>query len=666
MRRPPRRSHLPTLLLEIGCEELPASACEAAAAQLPDLVRAHVWADGEPRIFVGPRRLAFLLQDLPEHEADRTDRRRGPSEEVAFDAGGKPTAAAEGFARSNGVAVDELERADGFVWATRRTEGRRMTEVLPDALARVVRGLAFPKTMRWDGGGLRFARPVRWLCAKLDGETVTVSLDPIPSEGTSQGHRFVAGEVEIPAASEYAERLRDAGVEPDQDVRREEIVRALEDLGEWSDPYGVLDEVIHLVERPLVLTGRYDERFLELPARVVETVMQSHQRYFPLEPGRFAFVANGGDPDVIRAGHENVLAGRLDDAAFSYARDVELGIEAMRDRLPAITFHARAGSFAEKAVRLASLSEALGGGEASVEAAALAKADQASTMVHEFPELEGVIGAVYAREAGMPEAVAKAIEEQYLPAGPRDRLPETAAGRVLAAVDRVDNLAVAFALGERPTGSRDPYGLRRGAIGLCRLAVEGGLEIPVPELVARDLALLTEQGADVSDDPSEVWPFVLERLEGLLDVPVEFVRAARAAPVAELRAVALLARALAAAADSASFTQAHTAYDRASRLAGRANGAASELDPRLITDEAEAALVGALAVVAPRMEAAVEERDFAQAIEAAGELGAPVGRFFDEVLVMAEDRAVRANRLRLLLDVRDALAMLGDLSQIPR
>jgi len=522
-------------------------------------VRRHVEGEGDLHVFVGPRRLAVLLHDLPDREADRTERRRGPSEQVAFEESGAPTAAAEGFARSNGIAIEELERADGFVWATRRTEGRPVGEILPDVLAQVVRGLSFPKTMRWDGGSLRFARPVRWLCAKLDAETVGFEVAGISARGTSQGHRFVTGEVEIPHASDYPERLRDAGVEPDQTVRRDEIVRALEDLGEWSDPHGVLDEVVHLAERPLVLTGEYDERFLELPIRVVETVMQSHQRYFPLEPGRFAFVANGGDPDVIRAGHENVLAGRLDDAAFSYARDVDVGIEAMRERLPAITFHARAGSFADKAARLATLCEALAGGEPSVEAAHLAKADQASTMVHEFPELEGVIGGVYARLAGVPEAVAKAIEEHYLPGGAGNELPQTAAGRVLAAADRIDNLTVAFALGERPTGSRDPYGLRRAAIGLCRLAVDGGLEVPVPALVLRDLGLLTEQGADVSDDPEDVWPFVLERLEGLLGVPVEFVRAARASPVEELRAVALLAEALAAAADSESFSAPYTA-----------------------------------------------------------------------------------------------------------
>ncbi|MBD0289984.1 MAG: glycine--tRNA ligase subunit beta [Thermoleophilia bacterium] len=657
---------MPTLLFEIGCEELPAAACEAAAGQLPELVRRHVGGDGEPNVFVGPRRLAFLLHDVAEREDDRVERRRGPSEAVAFAEDGTPTPAAHGFARANGLDVAELERADGFLWATRTIEGRPARELLAEALPALVRSLSFPRTMRWDESGFRFPRPIRWLCAKLDEETVPLSVAGVASAGTSLGHRFVAGSVQIPHAGEYAERLRDAGVEPDADVRRAEILRALDDLGEWSDRRGVLAEVVHLVERPLVLTGAYEDRFLELPLRVVETVMQSHQRYFPLSPGRFAFVANGGVEDVIRAGNENVLAGRLEDAAFSYERDVELGIEAMEAQLASISFHARAGSFADKARRLQSLCAALGGGEASTEAARLAKADQASTMVHEFPELEGFVGGVYARLVGTPEAVAAAVEEQYLPDAAGGELPRTAAGRVLAAADKSDNLAVAFALGERPTGSRDPYGLRRAAIGLCRIAVEGGLEIELPALLERDLALLVAQGADVSDDPGDAWEFVLERLEALLEIPVEFIRAARAAPLTELGAVARLALTLAAEAGSDAFSDAYTAYERAARLTARAEGASPSLDATLLLEDAETALVDALAAVAPRIEGAVGRGEFEAALAAAGELGEPVARFFDEVLVMADDSALRANRLRLLADVRDALGQLGDLSQVPR
>jgi glycyl-tRNA synthetase beta chain len=334
--------------------------------------------------------------------------------------------------------------------------------------------------------------------------------------------------------------------------------------------------------------------------------------------------------------------------------------------LDAITFTAGAGSFAQKTERLQALVATLAGGEASLEAARLAKGDQAAELVREFPDLEGHIGAEYARLAGYPEAVCAAIDEQYLPDAAGGPLPETEAGRVLAAADKVDNLTVAFALGQRPTGSRDPFGLRRAAIGLCRLALEGALALDVGRLVAKANQLLVEQGADVKEDPSDAVDFVEERLEGLLDVPVEFVRAARASGVSELGAIARLAETLAGASSTEEFDRAYVAFDRANRLAGKADGAASALDPRLATDEAEVGLIEALSGASPKIEAALQAKDFEAALAAAAELGPPVDRFFDEVLVMAEDSQVRANRLRLLLDVRDAVGALGDLSQIPR
>ncbi|HSK16728.1 MAG TPA: glycine--tRNA ligase subunit beta [Gaiellaceae bacterium] len=643
---------MPSLLFEIGCEELPASAVREATAQLRERWLPTL---GEGTVYAGPRRLALHVPELAEREPDRWV--QGPPEHLR-------ERAAEGFARKQGVLVDELEVRDGFLGVL--VAGRPVAETLPERLAEIVHGLSFSKSMVWDEGRLRFSRPVRWLCAKLDGETVELEVAGLRSGGRSSGHRFAHGAVEIPHADAYLDTVRAAGVEPDEAERRRLILEGLDAIGGWSDPAGVLEEVVHLVESPVVLAGSFAERFLELPGGVVRTAMQSHQRYFPLEGARFAFVANGGDPATVVAGNERVLEGRLEDAHFTFERDVAKGIDALAAELDAITFVAGAGSFADKAARLAVLVAELGGGDAPREAARLAKADQAAELVREFPDLEGAIGAEYARLAGYPEAVCAAIEEQYLPGSAEGPLPQTESGRLLAAAERIDNLAVAFVLGQRPTGSRDPHGLRRAAIGLCRLAVEGGLEIDVAPLVARDLALLVEQQAEVQDDPADVAGFVLERLEGLLDVPVEFVRAARAGTVSELGAVARLAETLAAEAASDEFERAYVAFDRANRLAGKADGAAGALDPALATDEAEVALVRILGEVSPRIEAAVSERDFARGLAAAAELGPPVDRFFDEVLVMADDANVRANRLRLLLDVRDAVGALGDLSQIPR
>ena len=613
-----------TLLVEIGCEELPARACREAEEQLPVLVERELGARPD-RVLVGPRRIAALLDDVAERTPDEWI--KGPPEDLA-------DRAAPGFAKRHGIDVDALEPRDGFLGFER--PGQALAEVLPAKLDAIVRGFAFSKSMRWDDSGVRFSRPVRWTLVKLDGETVVGR--------SSFGHRFTGGAVEIEAAGNYEERLRAAGVEPDAEARRDQIVAGLDAIGGWRDPAGVLEEVVYLVESVTVLEGRFDERFLQLPERVVVTAMQSHQRYFPLGGNRFAFVANGGNPDTVRAGNEGVLEGRLDDASFTFERDVALGIERLAERLGAITFFAGAGSYADKAERLRGLVEKLGGGEASLEAARLAKADQAAELVREFPDLEGHIGAEYARLAGYPEAVCAAVDEQYLPDSSGGPLPQTEAGKVLAAADKLDTLSVSFSLGHRPSGSRDPYGLRRAAIGLCRLALEGGLSIP------RELM------------PEDVRAFVEERFEGLVDVPVEYVRAARASAAPDLAGVAGLAKTLYDERETPSFEGVYTAYERANRLAGRAaDEAAEQVDRSLLREDAERALAEGLASTAVAVDG-----DVRKALESGAKLAPLVERFFDEVLVMDEDPAVRANRLRLLLDVRDTLGRLGDLSQIPR
>jgi glycyl-tRNA synthetase beta chain len=623
------RNTLPSLLFEIGCEELPAASVYEAEAQLPGLAERHLGVKPE-RVYVGPRRLAILVTGLEEKTGDEWV--KGPP--VAL-----RERAAAGFAKRHGVSVEDLEERDGFLGVVSR--GQTLSEVLPGQLDEIVRGLRFRKTMRWDASGLRFPRPIRWTCARLDDK-------PVTDHGTkTYGHRFTHGEVELPTAEAYADTLRAAAVEPDAAEREHQIREGLDALGEWTDPLVKLREVVHLVESPHVLAGAFDERFLSLPTRVIETAMQSHQRYFPLGGNRFAVVANGGDPDTVRAGNETVLEGRLDDATFTLERDLAAGIEGLAGRLDSIVYFAGAGTFANKTERLRKLVDRLGGGDASLEAARLAKADQAAELVREFPELEGYIGAEYARLAGFPEAVCAAIAEQYLPDSAGGPLPATEPGRVLAAADKIDTLTVSFSLGHKPTGSRDPFGLRRAAIGLGRLATEGGLSIP--------RELFTDEVAE----------FVEERFEGLLpDVPVEFVRAARAANVRDLGSVARLAQALAALPDER-LEPIHTAYIRASRL-GESEQAAAKLNPKLLTDPAEQEVAKALEQVEPEIVAALESADFEAAVEAAAKLGPVLHRFFEDVLVMHEDAALRQNRLRLLLDVRDTLRSLGDLAQIPR
>src|ERR671935_203195 len=433
------RRPMATLLLEIGCEELPAAACREAEAQLPMLVERELGARPES-VFVGPRRIAALLLDVDERTPDEWV--KGPPEHLA-------DKAAAGFAKRHGVEVEALEAREGFLGFER--PGQPLAEALPEKVDAIVRGFAFSKSMRWEESGLRFSRPVRRLLVKLGTETVVGE--------SSFGHRFSGGPLEIAAAEDYEERLRSAGVEPDAEERRRQIVSGLDSIGGWSDPGGVVEEVVYLVESVTVLEGRFDERFLQLPERVVVTAMQSHQRYFPLGGNRFAFVANGGEPALVRAGNEAVLEGRLED---------------------------------------------------------------------------------------------------------------------------------------------------------------------------------------------------------LLDVPVEYVRAALASAAPDLAAVARLAEFLYAERDSPEFEGVYTAYDRAHRLAGRAaEEAAPEVDRALLREDAERALAEGLGAVSV-------DGEVRKALESAATLAPLMERFFDEVLVMDEDPAVRGNRLRLLLDVRDTLGRLGDFSQIPK
>jgi glycyl-tRNA synthetase beta chain len=619
---------VPRLLFEIGCEELPARACRQALEQLPRLVEEQL-GRAPAETWVGPRRLVVVVDDLPERTEEQWVK-------------GPPLAlrekAAAGFAKRHGVDADALEERDGFLGVT--IPGQALRDVLPERLAAVVGGLQFWKSMRW-GPELRFSRPVRWTLAKLDAETIPVALDGVPSGDTSYGHRFTHGAVTIAGADAYLETIRAAGVEPDQRERRRQIEAGLAEHGAWRDPLNKLAEVVHLVEQPFVLDTSFDERFLRIPQRVIETAMQSHQRYFPLGGNRFAVVANGGDPETILPGYRAVLENRLDDAGFTFDRDLAKGIEQLAQQLASITFVAGAGSFADKSARLVELVTRLGGGPDAVDAARLAKADQAAELVQQFGELEGYVGGEYARLAGYPDAVATAIAEHYLPDGADAPLPSTEAGRLVAAADKLDNLQVIFGIGKRPTGSSDPFALRRAAIGLCRLADEGGVT------VGRELL-----GEDVR-------AFVEERLEGQLEVPVEFARAARGSKLPDLGGVAALARALHAHRDD--LAPVHEVYLRAVRIAGEGDAA---FDPKRFEEPAERDVAFALEQARPGIRSAYD-REFEVAIAAAAELAPVVARFFDEVLVMAEDERMRENRLRLLRAVAEAVGTLGDFSQLP-
>ncbi len=691
---------MPDLLIEVGCEELPSTACHEIVQQAPGIVASSLAAlgleAGALTVSVAPRRFAVHAPGLPEGTAATAQEVRGPSEDAAFGADGAPTKAAQGFARGQGVAVEDLvvREQDGraFVFAERHREGRPLDDLVPEVAERLVAGLRFSKTMRWgDGTGLRFSRPVRWIVAKVDERTVPFELHGLTAGEVSQGHRFLGGPATIGSASDYDAALRAVAVVASHGDRRAQIVADLDAAaaqlgGAWRDPRGVLEEVVFLVEWPSVIAGRIDDRHMELPPRVLVTAMQGHQRYFPLEDASGALLplflcVSNGDPahaEVIGRGNEEVLDARLQDAAFSFEVDREAGLTALDARLDAIVFHKRLGTMADKRERLragvADLADRLGADPDTAatagEAARWAKTDQGAVLVAEFSDLQGYVAAEYARREGIEAAVATAIEEQYLPLGTDSPAPETEAGALVAAAEKVDNLVGAFAVDEAPTGSKDPYGLRRAATGLVRIALERGWDIDHCPVLEAAYERLAEQGADLSVPPEEtvaaIHAFLSDRLVFLLGaegVGAEAATAAMGAALGSGAAAAAWARAIEAERGTPRFRAVWTAATRLSRIARQAPG--DDVTPAPPDDDpGEGALREAIHRARGPIEAARAARDLRAALDAAEPLALAVDRFFVDVLVNADDAGVRARRYGLVREAAEVLRGIADFDRI--
>lgn len=675
-----------TVLIEIGCEELPSSACREAVEQAPGLfavalAAAGVEGDHPARVSVSPRRIALLA--------------KVPAAQAAFGEDGAPTKAAQGFARGKGVAVEDLvvEEHEGrpFVFALEEQPGRAIDDLVSGIAERVLTGLRFSKNMRWgDGTGLRFSRPVRWLVAKVDERTVAFDLQGLMAGDVSRGHRFLGGPVTIAAAAGYHETLEGVAVVADH-AERERRIRAGLDAaaaaagGTWRDPAGKLGEVVFLVEAPSVITGAIDAAQMRLPARVLVTAMQSHQRYMPLYDAAGdlmpAFLAvSNGDPahaDVITRGNEGVLNARLQDAIFSFDKDRAAGLDALGARLDAIVFHKRLGTMAQRRDRLVTGARALA---AAVEvpeivavqaarAAELAKADQGAVLVDEFSDLQGYVAAVYARLEGEAEEVAAAVEQQYLPEGPDSPLPAGEVGPIVAMAEKLDALVGAFAVDEAPTGSKDPYGLRRAAMGVVRIVLDRGWDIDEAALLAESHGAFAAQGADLAlgreATVAAVEAFLADRLAYILGnegVGPDAVAAAAGAGVGGLAATAAWARAIEASRGEEGFLAAREAATRLVRLARK--GAGTDAAPAAGDDPGEAALRAAVGEAAAGVGAGREARDFGAALAACVPLAGAVDRFFTDVLVNAEDDGVRARRYALIGQAAEVLGLVADFERV--
>ncbi len=713
-----------TFLLEVGTEELPASFIDDALMQWRDRIPkdlSEAFLTPEAIEFYGtPRRLAVLLVNLPNCQPDREEEAKGPPAQAAFK-DGKPTPAALGFARSKGVAVEALEIREtdkgAFVYLQHTIPGRSAAELLQEWVPQWVLGLEGKRFMRWGDGDMRFPRPIRWLVTLLDDQVIPVTLEngseQCRSDRISQGHRVLHPQpVTFQHAQDYALMMRSAYVEVEGDRRQTQIREAVEKAaatvqGKARITPHLLQEVSNLVEWPTAVVGQFEPEFLELPAEVVVMEMESHQRYFPIhqptDPAKllpyFVTISNG-DPkksDLIAAGNGRVIRARLSDGKFFFEADRAVPLESFVPKLDTVTFEERLGSMGAKVKRVQAISAHLAH-QISLEAAVaeqlqraayLCKADLVTQMVGEFPELQGVMGEKYARHSGEPEAVAIALSEHYLPKGAGDALPQTRLGQLLGIADRLDTLVGIFSLGMLPSGSSDPFALRRAANAIVAIIWDANLPLNLQ-------ALLTQVVQDFVDHPdlsvsasepllSQLQSFFLQRIQTLLQddlgIDYDLVNAVlgEADPVYTQRALENLldvrdrATFLQHIRQEGTLTRIYETVNRAARLAAQGTLDTHTLDPQSVIapehfqQPSEIAFFEALQALLPETEAAQRDRDYHRLV-AGLEAAAPVvSRFFDgpdSVLVMDQDPAVKQNRLNLLGLLRNHARVLADFGAI--
>ncbi len=684
------------LLFEIGVEELPPSfirpALEAMEEKTAGGLQEARLECSRIRAVGTPRRLAVLVKGLARKQSEYTDVVFGPPASAAFDKSGKPTKAAVGFAERYGVEVSELkvetkDKGD-YVCVEKTYEGKPAEEVLPDILISVLNRIPFPKTMRWEESQTLFARPVRWLVALLDGKIVSLSWAGLVSGNKSRGHRFISpGEIEVKSPDAYLDVLERNHVIADHDERKSLIARMIEEAASSAGGRIVRDDslleiVTFEVEYPLAVLGRFDSNFLGMPAEVVRTAMKEHQSFFSISDGRgnltprFVAIANtDSDPEgYIARGNERVLKARLADALFYWEEDKKSGIDRMADGLARVVWQENLGTVAEKSERIAHLARAIS--EATdlskpvyVERTArLAKADLTSLMVREkeFASLQGYMGGKYAEASGEASEVSKGIFEHYLPRFADDMLPESECGLVVALADKVDTLTGCFGVGLIPTGSEDPYALRRQATGIARILIEREIHLSLSEIFGESIRLYGDKvGGEASDLEAKLIDFVKQRVETLLvergyryDLVAGVVDAGIDDP-------ALIMKRIAAVEEferHEKFASLITAFKRAHNITK--GGFDGDPDPALFEDDAERDLFKAYRDILDDYRTYMREKDFRGALDILSGLSAPVDEFFDSVMVMTEDERLRTNRLRLLSRITHLFLAVANFSRL--
>jgi glycyl-tRNA synthetase beta chain len=682
-------------LLEIQTEEIPASALTAARQ---DLLRAVVDTLAEEGLvaetsesFATPRRLILVLRGLPDRQEDRSSEVIGPPATTAFDSDGKPTRAAEGFARAQKVEVSELVVVDSprgkTVAARRMVPGRSAKEILSALVPRAVSSLSFPKTMRWGTGNSVFVRPVRGLLALLGSEVVPMEIFGVPSRAVTVGHRLLSdGELEVQGPGDYFAKLRAAYVEPDTETRRTRILEAArgqaEQVGGTIESEADLATLLaNLVEWPGVVRGSFDPEFLDLPEEITTTAMRSHQKYFPvrskagLVPHFVAVMDNKEDRlGLIAKGNEWVLNARLADARFFFEEDTRQKLEAHLPELERLTFQERLGNYRQKTERIEQLAETTAhvvGRPDLIEpvgvAARLSKLDLCTRMVKEFTDLQGIVGGIYARREGLPDVVWKAVYDQYRPASATDELPREASGAILTLADRFDTLVGLFSIGAIPTGSKDPYGLRRAAQGIVTVVISRRWRLDWRPVVRRALALYPADVATVSAEQtiSDLEKFFAERLRSLFERrghTYDEISAVTNVGVWDFADAAERALALSEARREIDFRSLILAFKRIRNIVAGEETGAPQFE--LLREDAERQLASDFLQARQMIEALAGARRYREAMETIASIAPSLDHFFVKVLVNTPEEEQRRNRLALLNAIQKEFSRLADFSEI--
>ena len=678
------------LLFEIGAEEIPAGFMPNILGQLKQLAETKLNDAHLPfesiETYGTPRRLALIVKGLADASAEISERHKGPSASIAYDADGNATKAAIGFARGKGLDVADLVVEDGYIYAETKTAGVPAKDIVSEMLPQLITGLNFPKSMHWGDLDAKFVRPVRWLVALLDEEVIPVEFATVQSGNVTRGHRFLgADEITIKNAASYVDTLKENFVMVDQDARRELISKQLHDMAAsknasivWDDD--LLEEINYLVEWPTALCGGFEESYLALPDAAIITPMKDHQRYFPLvgQDGKllpmFLTVRNGSDHsiEVVQAGNERVLRARLDDAKFFFNEDRKKPLIARQDGLTKIVFQEGLGNLADKTERLLKLGRVFGEEcglheDAAVvleRATELAKTDLTTGMVTEFTELQGVMGKEYALLDGESEEVAEAIFEQYLPRFAGDVLPQTEAGKVLSIIDKVDNIVATFSRGLIPTGSQDPYALRRQTIGILNILLGSEWNISLRPIFKAAMELLNVPAEKQDELLGQVEEFFTLRLKNIFldrEVPhhvIDLLLSNNDLSVADAEGLvnALLANRID---ENVELVQ---AYTRMYNLVKDVEYTGVNSD--LLKEDAEKALFEAASKASEASLAAWEAGDYAAVVAVPATLVPTINQFFEDVMVMDKDEAIKANRLQLVRLAYSVMAIIGDISAL--